>query len=527
MQTPSISSPSPNPEMLNMIRNPGAQPAGQPSGANAPQPSDTAQPGAGEPSAAPSEGAPAASPGEAGGVSLPQGGQTVAEAGPLPGAELPLPELPAMEIPAPRQDGNFFDFLQKLADTPRFSEGMNQLLLRFPGMAEAGHTAGTASAEGAAGATAPALPPELNALAQLLPQNETEAAAFLKQQTAGGSRFAGELFDVLRTAYAESGSKSMKTDILQFVRRFSDYTSAPHIESAMVRTLGQLAKTLPKAYSGTLEGMAQSLEKNLAEGDRGGTLRLLQGKILPFLKDIGDSHPDLRLPNTLISIFKPLAARFENGSEDGLLQAFRQLAERRELKPALSKFTDLQKLFSESRAAKAAENRRFAEQLVKTADWAMKGKGGGEPRKLFRQLISNELLNKSVYLPLEHALLPMEWNGKRLLSELWIDPDAGDDGRSESGKERLIRFLLHMDVPGLGPVDLLLACRGEAVELQLSCPETVVPFSEQIQQEMTRILENNGLKPEGIQIQKWEKPLTLPAAFPKLSKRGSGVNMKI
>ena len=86
-----------------------------------------------------------------------------------------------------------------------------------------------------------------------------------------------------------------------------------------------------------------------------------------------------------------------------------------------------------------------------------------------------------------------------------------------------------MDIPGLGPIDLTLESRGEAVELQLACPETIVPFSEQIQREMSRILENNGLKPEGIQIQKWEKPTTLTAAFPKIAKgdSGSGVNLKI
>ena len=157
----------------------------------------------------------------------------------------------------------------------------------------------------------------------------------------------------------------------------------------------------------------------------------------------------------------------------------------------------------------------------------MKGKGGGEPRRIFRQMISNVLLNKSVYLPLEHAILPMEWNGKQLVSELWIDPDADREQRAQSGKERLIRFLLHMDIPNLGAVDLLLSSRVEEVDMQLSCPETVVPFSKMIQDEMTRILENNGLKPSGIQVRKWEKPLTLASAFPKIAKGDTGVNVKI
>lgn len=515
MQTPALNNTAPNPEMLNTIRNPAAQ---QPSGTPAQQPGSTAPPAEGQ--------APA----------VPQGGQQTAAAVPqpapgmeqLPSVELPLPTLPgmpSMETAVPRQDGNLFAFLQKLADTPRFAEGINRLLLQFTAI-PAG-AAGTVSQT--AGTTAPALPQELDALVRQLPQNEAEAVDFLKQQATGGSRFTGELFDLLRTAYARTESKAAKNDILQFVRRFNDYTSSEHIESSMLRTLGQLTKAAPREYTAQLETLTQSLEQTLSTGDRAGTLKLLQGKILPFLKDVSDRHPDVRLPNTLISIFKPLAARFENSSEDGLLQAFRQLTERSALGPALEKFTDLKKLTGESDIAKAKADQRFAEQLARTADWAMKGKGGGDPRRLFRQLISNELLNKSVYLPLEHALLPMEWNGRHVFSELWIDPDADKDARETDEKERLIRFLLHMDIPGLGPIDLTLESRGESVELQLACPGTIVPFSEQIQREMTRILENNGLKPEGIQIQKWEKPTTLTAAFPKIAKgeSNSGVNLKI
>lgn len=516
MQASIMNGPSPNPDTLNMIRNPAAQPPADGQAAQAPA-NGSAQ-------NVPQEGQ---QPLQQGAVQVPQQGTQVPQPTvpmptvPLPGMEqLPgletLPELPAMpampglESLVQRLDGNFFAFLEKLADTPRFSEAMNQLLLNF-----------TPASQGKP------VPEELDALMRQLPQDETQAAAFLKQQAEGGTRFTGELFDLLRDAYAQATTKSAKTEILQFVRKFSDYTSSAHIEHSLVRTLEQLTKTLPREYTSELETMAQSLEQAMTGGDRGGALKLLQGKLLPYLTDISDRHPDMRLPNTLISSFKPLAARYENSSEEGLLQAFRQLAEQSALKPRMSKHGDFLKLIKDSAATQAKENRRFAEQLAKTADWAMKGKGGGEPRRIFRQMISNVLLNKSVYLPLEHAILPMEWNGKQLVSELWIDPDADREQRAQSGKERLIRFLLHMDIPNLGAVDLLLSSRGEEVDMQLSCPETVVPFSKMIQDEMTRILENNGLKPSGIQVRKWEKPLTLASAFPKIAKGDNGVNVKI
>lgn len=550
MQTSGLGTPSGGTDPRTLIRNPGVQGTQLPQGAQNVQNPQNAQkpqgaqtspesPDGKQPAAQPPEGAAdgAAQAALKNAQTLQNAGATLQEAmqgATRPAAQNPaasgsqgaaeVPTLPSMpELPAdkaessvldalPRQDGNFQAFLQKLADAPGFAEGLNKLLQAFEPDVSGD----------------PAVSAELDALAKLLPQDEAQTVDFVKSQVSGGSRFTGELFDQLREAYTQSPSKAAKTEILQFLRRFNDYTSSARVERSLVRTLGQLVKATPKETANQLEPLLHELEQHFAAGDRSGALKLLQGKALPFLSDFADHHPDMRLPNTLISILKPMTARYENSSEEGLLQAFRQLAEHTVLRPHLGRLTapQLLQLVQDSEYAQAKENDRLADQLAETADWAMKGKGGGEPRRIFRQLVSNLLLNKSVYLPLEHAVIPMEWNGKRLVSELWVDPDA-DQERHMDGGERLLRFLLHMDIPGLGPFDLVLASRGEEVDLQLACPGPVVPFSQLLQKELSRILEDNGLKMKGLQIRKWERPLTLTEAFPRIAQADSGVNMKI
>lgn len=524
MQASGLSSPAP---VTDKIRNPGAQPL--PEQPNTTQPTASArQPvSVQQPDAAVNQSTQAALNNaqtlQQAGTTLQATLQGVGNAPPSQGTATPelgtpqpLPELPMeVELPTldamPRPDGNFQSFLQKLGDTPSFAEGFNQLLLSF-----------NPSAGGE-------IPAELDALMQLLPKGESELAALVKSQLSGTSRFTGELFGQLREAYAQSPSKGAKSDILNFLRRFNDYTSAPRVARSMLRTLGQLARAVPREDSAALQPLTEQLAQHLESGDRAGALKLLQNKLLPFLTDFSDSHPDMRLPNTLISIFKPMASRYEGGSEEGLLQAFRQLSEHTALRPHFAHLSagELLELVRDSEYARAAENDRFAAQLAETADWAMKGKGGGEPRKLFRQLVSNLLLNKSVYLPLEHAVIPLEWNGKRVVSELWLDPDADKGQNPESAKDRLLRFLLHMDIPGLGPFDLIFTSRGDEVDMQLACPASVVPFSERIHRELTRILEDNGLKMNAMQIKKWEKPLALTEAFPKIARGSTGVNIKL
>ena len=83
-----------------------------------------------------------------------------------------------------------------------------------------------------------------------------------------------------------------------------------------------------------------------------------------------------------------------------------------------------------------------------------------------------------------------------------------------------------MDIQDLGFFDMIMACQGESVDLQLFCPQAVAPFSSIVQTELTRILSENGLSPNSIQVQLMEKPLTISSVFPKIFQGGSGIDVK-
>ena len=82
---------------------------------------------------------------------------------------------------------------------------------------------------------------------------------------------------------------------------------------------------------------------------------------------------------------------------------------------------------------------------------ALRGSGGAEAQEAFRQILQALLINESVYMPLNHIILPMDWNGKLLFSELWVDPDAEDNlHKGGSQKDNTMRFLFKVDIQGLG-----------------------------------------------------------------------------
>lgn len=75
-----------------------------------------------------------------------------------------------------------------------------------------------------------------------------------------------------------------------------------------------------------------------------------------------------------------------------------------------------------------------------------------------QELVRAFLLNESVFMPLNHMIIPLEWNGRAMYSELWVDPDAEDreKGSRQPGQEK-IQFLFKLDIQSLGYLEMTLA----------------------------------------------------------------------
>ena len=58
---------------------------------------------------------------------------------------------------------------------------------------------------------------------------EEDVLGFLKEQAESSVRFNGGIFDQLRQVMAETGSVDLKSDILNFIKKFNDMSSGKHI----------------------------------------------------------------------------------------------------------------------------------------------------------------------------------------------------------------------------------------------------------------------------------------------------------
>ncbi|MCI8869100.1 MAG: hypothetical protein HFF39_00905 [Lawsonibacter sp.] len=413
-----------------------------------------------------------------------------------------------------RYDSNFQTFLQQLRQAPDLSQSLARIL------GGEGTVVMSGMSEGIAAEIAQAL--------EMLKMDQSRLLDFLSGQMKAGTRFGGALFAVLRGAYARAGSEGVRTDILQFLKSYNDYASTAHLEGNLLRNLAGMAASMPASWGDKLRELLAQLENGVAAGDRQGNLELLRQKVFPFMSNyVGQTH-DLGTSRALLSLLTLDVARYENGSEEKLLETFHQLSGYGTLKGMLGQIDDesLLKLLKNSQFAENTPASQFADHLAAAAARALRGEGSAEVQQVFRQLVAAMLVNESVYMPISHFLIPMELDGRMLFSELWVDADAEEKEKGGRGG-RAMKFLFKLDVQSLGLFDVILVSRDREVEIQVACPEGVAPFARRIEQTLSQILVRNELVPAGVSVRKMERPVTLTQVFPKIFEGKNSVNVKV
>ena len=413
-----------------------------------------------------------------------------------------------------RYDSNFQTFIQQLRQTPDLSSTLSKLMMKE------GMSVTSGMSEGIAEEMAQAL--------QMLKMDQAELLKFLAAQMKAGTRFGGALFALLRNAYSRADSEGVRLDILNFLKSYNDFSSTAHIEGNLLRNLAGMANAMPASWGDQLRGLIAQLENSLAAGDRQGGINLLQQQVFPLMSSYVSQTHDLGTPRELLSLLALDLARYENGAEDKLMEAFHQLSGYGTLKGMLGGIDgqSMLKLLQTSQFAKNTSAAQFADHLAAAAARALRGEGSAEVQEVFRTLVKAMLINESVYMPLNHFLIPMEMDGRMLFSELWVDPDAEEKKEGGQG-EKCMKFLFKIDVQGLGFFDVILTNRERDVGIVVSCPEGVVPFSKEIEQNISKILTRNDLNPAAVSVRKMERPVTLTEVFPKIFEGKNSVNVKV
>ncbi|MEY8356474.1 hypothetical protein AALB39_24425 [Lachnospiraceae bacterium 54-53] len=357
---------------------------------------------------------------------------------------------------------------------------------------------------------------------------EDEIFPFLKEQAESAARFSGGIFEQLRKVMAETNSVDLKSEVLNFVRKFNDMSSGKHILHDIYNTIKDMEGYVFKQTREQIEALLKELDMAAPEGNTSHNSALLKEKILPFLGHYISMNHDMGAIRDKISLLTVLISKYENGDREDVLQSFSRLTGYQGFRKFFGSMTadQFDELLGQVDMEKAAGRNEWADKFV---DFLRNGANGGaglENKQIFQTMLQSLVMNESVYMPLLHLAFPVNVNGRKMFSEIWIDPD--EEGSSTQGDMRhTARIFVKFDIRDLGQFKLLLLYGDHAASLQLYYPENMQNSEAGIHKGIKNILEQHHFRAESIYLQAGGGPSSPLEVFPKIQERKNSVDVRI
>jgi hypothetical protein len=357
---------------------------------------------------------------------------------------------------------------------------------------------------------------------------EEEILPFMKEQAEASVRFNGGIFDQLRSVMAQTNSVDLKAEVLDFIRKFNNMSSGKHILHDIFNTISDIKAYAFKETREQIDALLQELDLSVQEGQTDHNSALLKGKILPFFGRYISSTHDIGTIRNKISLLTVLISKYENGSREEVLQSFSRLTGYQGFRKFFGTMTanEFAQVLNQVDMEQAAGKNEWSDKFVEFLQTGIDGGTGLENKQMFMGMLQSLVLNESVYMPLLHFAFPMTVGGRKMFSEMWIDPDE-EGGSTQAGLKRVSRIFIKFDIRELGKFKLILLYGENAANLQLYYPENLQKAEGNIQKGIRKILEQHQLRADNIYLQAGGGPSSPLEVFPKIQERKNSVDVRI
>lgn len=407
-------------------------------------------------------------------------------------------------------ESNYGAFIQRLGDGQNLSGLMEQLLFRDA----AGSLFTDKEAVGG-------LVEQLLSSMQL--ETPEELLGFLKGQQMQQAKFSGPFFDGLRNLLTQETSDSLKSAVLDFLKGYNDYSAGRHLLQQMHSLTEDIGRLILKPYKADFQQLADAMDWTARDGDTAGNTALLNGRLIPFLSGYISRTHDYGAVRDAVMLFILHAVKYEDGGEDRLMQLFDRMSGNREFERFFNGDAP-----GELDSALGALGRQagngfadaFSALLLKGAN----GEAGLEHIQQFYNILNGMLLNESVYLPLLHILVPFQYRGKDVMSEIWADPDA-DKEQDEDGRK--IKMFFQFNIQNLGRFDMVMALQDRRIDMQVYVPPALTQEADAIQDNIEGILKKNGMDVNRLLIREKTGDIRLEDVFPGIREKERSINVRI
>lgn len=429
-------------------------------------------------------------------------------------------------------DSNFDAFIRFLKGTPYVTESLADLLFY-----KTGNVVTSGLKEN--------FTEQIAKFMQLMKMEPEEVVDFIKNQSGNAVQFQGPLFDKLREVIARTSggyvsqaggqqmsagqivpggqSAEIRAVIGEFLKQYDAYVSRPHIEQNIRTILDKISDYMmprPKQEFTEMVKLYKGIENETM------AMSYIKNGIIPFLSNHISRTRDFGQIRNLITMLTFNAAKIENSSEEQLEDAFARLMSYRVIRGNMSQ-NDIMSLKNTLIANKYTHtSNKFTDAFTEIIKGGVKGEAGIENRESFKGVMESLVIDKSVYIPLLHLIIPAEVHNKMFFSEIWVDPDADNyfEGKSAS---KTVKLLIKFDIKDVGFFESIILSRDDDVAINIYYPDGFAPFEEKIRNAVANIMAKNNLNCREIGLAKSDVPKDISEVFPKIFEKEKVINVTV
>jgi len=409
-------------------------------------------------------------------------------------------------------ESNFQSFLEALRNRPDLVESFTQIFFQMGSMVSSGIGEDFAA--------------EIAKFLEMTKMTPEDMVQFLKEQGAQNSKFSSDVFQTLRDALDSTKSVELKTAILTFMKTFNDASSSRNTLNNIISVLKSMSRYMPQSYRQGLMEAAESLKQGGGQEAMDANISALKREIIPFLSTYTQRTHDMGRVRDFITLLTLNTARYESGTMEKLFADFQKMASFQDFKKVFGE--DMGKTFDRFlEELTANKSNQFADSLAANIHRALSGEGGYEMKAAFQNIMSAFLLNESVYMPLQHFILPAELFGNLMFSEMWVDPDSGNEQENGRDGEKSRKMLIKFDIKDVGYFDMIIINQGTKIDLQLHYPEKFQNMEKDIRKGIAELVEKNGMVCQKLYLVKGGPSIAISDVFPQIYERKNAINVKI
>lgn len=144
------------------------------------------------------------------------------------------------------------------------------------------------------------------------------------------------------------------------------------------------------------------------------------------------------------------------------------------------------------------------------------------------KIIYSMLSSPTNYTPLLHYVIPVEYQNQHSFAEVWIDPNAQEEGKSKKGKKGdTMQVLVAFDIEQLGRFEAELKVYNNSMSAYIFVPKGLLETFKDMNDAIIQGIAKTKYSFENVEIRELDKPRSLMDVFHNLPLRRSGVNVKV